>query len=117
MSARGDKQPGLAGRGGSRDDVQHRRGRAAGGILRGNKYRGKFVCLPCLVTMTLERLHPGWRQSEIERAMDKVSQTPGAITYLPTFICALCQKTNALPRGSPSVKEARGGFQQTLQSP
>ncbi len=67
--------------------------RAAGGILRGNKYRGKFVCLPCLVTMTLERLHPGWRQSEIERAMDKVSETPGAINYLPTFICARCQKT------------------------
>jgi len=67
--------------------------RAAGGILRGDKYRGKFVCLPCLVTMTLERLHSGWRQSEIERAMDKVSKTPGAITYLPTFICALCQKT------------------------
>ena len=65
----------------------------AGGILRGDKYRGKFVCLRCLVTMTLERLHPGWRQSEIERAMDKVSETPGAITYLATFICALCQKT------------------------
>jgi hypothetical protein len=67
--------------------------RAAGGILRGDKYRGKYVCLPCLVTMTLERLHPGWRQSEIERAMDKVSKTPGAITYMPTFNCALCQKT------------------------
>jgi hypothetical protein len=52
--------------------------RAAGGIIRGDKYRGKFVCSPCLVTMTLERLHPGWRQSEIERAMDKVSKTPGA---------------------------------------
>ena len=91
--------------------------RAAGGILRGNKYRGKFVCLPCLVTMTLKRLHPGWRQSEIERAMDKVSKTPGAITYMPTFNCALCQKDDALPRGSPSVKEARGGFRRTLHSP
>ena len=67
--------------------------RAAGGILRGDKYRGKFVCLPCLVTMTLERPHSGWRQSEIERAMDKVFKTPGANTDLPTFICALCQKT------------------------
>jgi hypothetical protein len=75
--------------------------RAAGGILRGDQYRGKFVCLPCLVTMTRERLHPGWRQSEIERAMDKVSETPGAITYLPTFICALCQKTRPC-LGAPS---------------
>ncbi len=91
--------------------------RAAGGILRGDKYRGKFVCLPCLVRMTLERLHPGWRQSEIEQAMDKVSETLGAITYLPTFICALCQKTLPRPRGSLSVKEARGGFRQTLHSP
>ena len=71
------------------DFVRH----AAGGILRGDKYRRKFVCLPCLVTMTLERLHPGWRQSEIERAMDKVSETPGAIISMPTFICTRCQKT------------------------
>ena len=67
--------------------------RAVGGILRGDKYRGKFVCLPCLVAMTLELPHSGWRQSEIEGAMDKVSKTPGAINYLPTFICARCQKT------------------------
>ena len=67
--------------------------RAVGGILRCDKYRGMFVCLPCLVTMTLERLHSGWRQSEIEGAMDKVSKTPGAINYLPTFSCAVCTKT------------------------
>jgi hypothetical protein len=67
--------------------------RAAGGILRGNKYRGKFVCLPCLVTMTLERLHAGWRQSEIERAMDTVFQSPGALRSVPTFFCAGCRKT------------------------
>jgi hypothetical protein len=28
-------------------------------ILRGDTYRNRFVCLPCLVTMTLERLPPG----------------------------------------------------------
>ena len=74
------------------------------------------MCLPCLVRMTLERLHPGWRQSEIERAMDKVSETPGAITYLPTFICALCQKT--LPcLGAPLGEGGQRGFRQTLHSP
>jgi hypothetical protein len=67
--------------------------RAVAGILRGDKYRGMFVCLPCLVTMTLKRLHSGWRQSEIEGAMDKVSKTPGAINYLPTFTCVVCTKT------------------------
>jgi hypothetical protein len=67
--------------------------RAVGGIFRGDKYRGKFVCLPCLVTMTLERLHSGWRQSEIERAMDTVFQSPGALRSVPTFLCAGCRKT------------------------
>ena len=67
--------------------------RAVGGILRGAKYRGKFVCLPCLVTMTLERLHSGWRQSEIERAMDTVFQSLGALRSVLTFLCADCRKT------------------------
>jgi hypothetical protein len=31
-------------------------------IFRGDAYRNKFVCLTCLVSMTLERLHPGWRK-------------------------------------------------------
>jgi len=75
--------------------------RAAGGILRGDKYRGKFVCLPCLVRMTLEHLHPGWRQSEIERAMDTVFQSPGALRSVPTFLCAGCR--NTMPcLGAPS---------------
>jgi hypothetical protein len=30
-------------------------------ILRSVKYRNSFLCLPCLVTMTRESLHPGWR--------------------------------------------------------
>ena len=41
-------------------------------ILRGDTYRNRFVCLPCLVSMALERLHPGWRKSEITRAVDRI---------------------------------------------
>ncbi len=67
--------------------------RAVGGILRGDKYRGRFVCLRCLVTMTLESLHSGWRQSEIARAMDKVFAAPGAIESRPSVPCCHCQKT------------------------
>ena len=33
--------------------------RAILGILRSGNYRGRFVCLTCLVTMTLESLHLG----------------------------------------------------------
>lgn len=63
-------------------------------ILRGDKYRNRFVCLTCLVTMTLERLHPGWRKSEIARAMDKVYATPGIpMESRASFRCTHCQKT------------------------
>jgi hypothetical protein len=78
---------------------------------RGGKARVKVL------TAEERHLHPGWRQSEIERAMDKVSKTPGAITYMPTFICALCQRTVPCLGAPPSVKEARGEFRQTLHSP
>ena len=67
--------------------------RAVGSILRGDKYRGKVVCVPCLVTMALERLHSGWRKSEIERAMVRIVNSPDNLTWMPTLICAICQQT------------------------
>ena len=66
--------------------------RAVGGLLRGD-YAGKFVCAPCLVTLTHQHMQRGWRQSEIERSMDAVFQSPGALTCMPALICAICQKT------------------------
>ncbi len=66
--------------------------REVGDLLRG-EYRGKFLCSACLVKMTLERLHTGWRKSEIARAMGKVFDAPGAIKSLPSSQCANCQKT------------------------
>ncbi len=67
--------------------------RAVGDILRGDKYRGRYVCLPCLVTMTLESLHSGWRQSEITRAMEKVYAAPGIpMESRAEFPCAHCRK-------------------------
>ena len=63
-------------------------------ILHGDTYRNKFVCLPCLVTMTQERLHTGWRKSEITRAMDRVYATPGpALAPRVAGVCAHCRKT------------------------
>jgi hypothetical protein len=63
-------------------------------ILRGDTYRNRFVCLTCLVTMTQERLHPGWRKSEITRAMDKVYTAPGIpMESRASFLCAHCRKT------------------------
>ena len=68
-------------------------------ILRGDTYRTRSVCLTCLVTMTRERLHPGWRKSEITRALDRIDATPGtSMTFWGGGrVCSL-PKNNALPR-------------------
>ena len=66
--------------------------RAVGGLLRGD-YAGKFVCAPCLVTLTHQYMQRGWRTLEIERSMDAVFQSPGALMCIPTLICTICQKT------------------------
>jgi hypothetical protein len=66
--------------------------RAVNSLLR-HEYAGKFVCAPCLVTLLHERMHRGWRKSEIERAMPQVFQSPGALTCSPTMVCAIGQKT------------------------
>ena len=73
--------------------------RAVASLLR-REYAGKFVCAPCLVTLVHERMHRGWRKSEIERAMAKVFQSPDALTCMPTMICAVCTKTKPC-LGSP----------------
>ena len=63
-------------------------------ILHGDTYRNRFVCLTCLVTMTQERLHSGWRKSEITRAMDRVYATPGpSLAPRVAVVCAHCRKT------------------------
>jgi hypothetical protein len=67
--------------------------RTVGGLLRG-KYRGEVVCAWCLVGMTLERLHTGWRKSEIELAMEKVFKAPGAVGSMSSGPCARCKRAN-----------------------
>jgi hypothetical protein len=68
--------------------------RAILGILCRGNYRGRFVCLTCLVTKTLESLHRGWRKSEITQAMGKVYAAPGIpLESRASFLCAHCRKT------------------------
>jgi len=67
------------------------------GRLLADKSRGRAVCASCLVGMTRERLHTGWRKSEIERAMEKVFAAPGSLDVLPAGPCARCK------RRSPSI--------------
>jgi hypothetical protein len=44
--------------------------------------------------MTLERLHTGWRKSEIEQAMGKVFNAPGALGSASSGPCARCKRPN-----------------------
>jgi hypothetical protein len=70
--------------------------RAILGILRRGNYRGRgrFVCLTCLVTMTLESLHRGRRKSEMARAMGKVYVAPGIpMESRTSSLCAHHRKT------------------------
>jgi hypothetical protein len=66
--------------------------RAVYGVL-GGAYRGRGVCSSCLVGMALERLHSGWRKSEVELAMEKVFKTPGPLSYMPREPCARCRRS------------------------
>ena len=50
-------------------------------------YRGRGVCSACLVGMALERLHRGWRRSEVELAMGKVFKAPAPLSDMPTGPC------------------------------
>ncbi len=65
--------------------------RAVGRLLH-DKYHGGVVCSWCLVGMTLERLHTGWRKSEIVQAMEKVFKTPGALKAMSDGPCARCKR-------------------------
>lgn len=65
--------------------------RAVGRALAG-RYQGRALCSSCLVGLTLERLHAGWRRSEVEVAMGKVFEKPGVLTGAPAGPCARCQR-------------------------
>jgi hypothetical protein len=61
--------------------------RIVGSLLRSD-YRGKFFCSSCLVKLAPESLDTTYSKSEIERAMDIVFQSLGALRSVPTFLCA-----------------------------
>ena len=67
--------------------------RTVGGILRDDRWRGKFLCCPCLEKLSREQLGAGYRESEIARALDQVFGEPGALDHMPTYQCARCLRT------------------------
>jgi hypothetical protein len=78
--------------------------REVGKILRVD-YPEQPICSLCLVKSIRQAFGTGYTKSQIERAMDKVFESPGALTRLPTFICAVCGKT--MPCLSAGAKKKR----------
>ena len=64
-----------------------------------------------LVELARESLETTYPKSEIDRAMDPVFQSPGALRSVPTFLCAGCRKTMPC-RGAPSpcLRPSIGGL-------
>jgi protein-arginine kinase activator protein McsA len=54
--------------------------------------RGRFFCVSCLATFLRDVLGT-YTKVQIERALQTVSKTPGALTYKHAFVCDQCGKT------------------------
>ena len=79
-----------------------------GFLLRGD-YRRKFLCSRCFVTLIRERLGTNLSTSKIERALNAVFKSPGALTRLPLFLCNLCQTGRRGLATPPSTRLEAGG--------
>ena len=62
----------------------------AGKMLR---EKGRAFCVPCLATFLRDALGTTYTKGQIERALQTVSKTPGALTYKRSFVCDQCGKT------------------------
>ena len=67
--------------------------RMVGGILRAGQWQGKFLCQPCLKRLTFEQIGKSERKAVVGRALAQVFKDPGALAYMPTYLCARCGKT------------------------
>jgi len=70
--------------------------RVVDSLLQGG-YRGKFLCSPCLIKLTGAHLDKAYSLVEVGWAMDEVFNGPGAITLLPTAVCAQCARKKLMP--------------------
>ena len=70
--------------------------RVVGGLLQG-KYRGKFLCSRCLITLTKDSLDKSYTLADIGLVMSDVFKAPGEITLLPASTCALCARKKPTP--------------------
>jgi hypothetical protein len=64
----------------------------AGKLLR---EKGRAFCVPCVATFLRDALGTTYTKGQIERALQTVSKTPGAMIYKHAFVCDQCGKTAA----------------------
>jgi hypothetical protein len=72
--------------------IEYRVRHEAGRLLR-EMYPGRFFCAICLAAFFRETLGTDYTKVQIERALQTVSKTPGAMTYKRAFVCDQCGKT------------------------
>ena len=70
--------------------------RVIGGLLEG-KYRGKFLCSRCLITLTKDNLDKSYTLADIGLVMSDVFRAPGAISRSATSTCTLCARKKPIP--------------------
>jgi len=67
--------------------------REVGKLLRVD-YRGKFMCSSCLLKLLVARSGTAkYTRGQIERTLDAVFRSPGALRRVHAFICDQCGKT------------------------
>ena len=67
--------------------------RDVGKLLRVD-YRGKIMCASCLLKLTIERFGTGlYTRGRIERALEGVFRSPGALRRVHAFVCDQCGQT------------------------
>ena len=56
-------------------------------------YPKKAICSLCLVKILRQTFSTGYAESQIKRAIEKVFESPGALTRLASFSCGVCRGT------------------------
>ena len=72
--------------------IEYRVRHEAGRLLR-ETYWGRFFCAACLAAFLRDTLGTAYTKAQIERALQTVSRTPGALIYEHAFVCDQCGKT------------------------
>jgi len=58
------------------------------------EYRGKFMCVSCLLKFAVERFGTTlYTRGQIERALDTIFRSRGALRRVHRFVCDQCGKT------------------------